>query len=488
MSSAKDIPSWARPPGEGAQPAAEVRVCPHCEEAGSPTYLFCEHCGYDFTTGALPRPLREDLAVVDTRVERAFGPPPGGRAEQREPEEPPARMMRPERSSVIERPEPNAEEAAAEVPERRPSIHEQIRSAQAGRGGRMERPARHERPESDLADEGVEEQVENPRRSAAPGRMVPAAGAEEDVPPRESPVERRISAEAAPGWAFPPSSSERAERNASSARHRSVIQRPEPEEQTGETAAPERRMAPSRPEMSSRADAGEAPPPRRRSVIQRPEPEEQTGETAAPERRMAPSRPEMSSRADAGEALPPRRRSVIQRPEPEEQVEEELPDTTPITIIAGPEEAPPEARRRPVVSEWVVEIWVDSSWYEVQESDESCPSPGLPEVVQVPDRALVGRYSASRGISPDIECGSDSGVSRRHAEFTTDGTRWWVEDLGSSNGTYVGQASGPLPEEPIPAGQRVEISHDDRIYVGAWTRLVVRRATAVDHAAAARIG
>ena len=53
-----------------------------------------------------------------------------------------------------------------------------------------------------------------------------------------------------------------------------------------------------------------------------------------------------------------------------------------------------------------------------------------------------------------------------------------MEDLGSSNGTYVGPASGPLPSVPIPAGQRVEVDDDDRIYVGAWTRLVVRPATA----------
>ncbi|WP_240322698.1 FHA domain-containing protein [Austwickia chelonae] len=449
MSSAKDIPSWARPPEEKPKAAAEVRVCPHCQEAGSPTYLFCEHCGYDFTTGALPRPLREDLAVVDTRVERAFGPPPGARQEQEDADEPRSWVSRAERASVIERPEPEADQP--EAPERRPSIHEQIRSAQAGRGGRVERPARHERPEPApvAAEEPAEEEPEMPRRSPAAAQSTPqgapASEAADPAPQRESAGERRISAEAAPGWAFPAS----AERAASVARRRSVIQRPEPEE-AAETAAPERRMPPARPEAAPRGDAAEVPlPPRRRSVIQRPEPEE-------------PPQPAAN--------------------------EEELPDTTPITVIAAPEKAPAEPRRRPAVSDWVVEIWVDSSWYEVQESDESCPSPGLPEVVQISDRALVGRYSASRGISPDIECGTDSGVSRRHAEFFTDGTRWWVEDLGSSNGTYVGQASGPLPEEPIPAGQRVEVSHDDRIYVGAWTRLVVRRATAADHAATGRLG
>ena len=68
-------------------------------------------------------------------------------------------------------------------------------------------------------------------------------------------------------------------------------------------------------------------------------------------------------------------------------------------------------------------------------------------------------------------------MSRRQAQLTTDGQRWWVEDLQSSNGTYVGPASGPLPSEPVPPGQRRELDEDDRIYLGAWTRLVVRRAT-----------
>lgn len=80
-------------------------------------------------------------------------------------------------------------------------------------------------------------------------------------------------------------------------------------------------------------------------------------------------------------------------------------------------------------------------------------------------------------MRPDVDCGGDTAVSRRHAQLTSDGRRWWLEDLGSSNGTFVGPASGPLPTEPVPPGQRVELDVDDRVYVGAWTRLVLRRAT-----------
>ena len=90
---------------------------------------------------------------------------------------------------------------------------------------------------------------------------------------------------------------------------------------------------------------------------------------------------------------------------------------------------------------------------------------------------LVGRTSRSRNIHPDIDCGTDSGVSRRQAQLTTDGTRWFVEDLDSANGTFVGTAAGALPEDPIPVGVKQELDADDRVYVGAWTRLVIRQAT-----------
>jgi hypothetical protein len=128
--------------------------------------------------------------------------------------------------------------------------------------------------------------------------------------------------------------------------------------------------------------------------------------------------------------------------------------------------------------EWVVEVWIDPAWYEAQDSPDPLPSPGLPEVLPLRSTSvLVGRKSASRNINPDIDCGTDSGVSRRQAQLTTDGKRWFVEDLESANGTFVGPASAALPTDPIPVGTKHELDADDRVYVGAWTRLVLREAT-----------
>lgn len=152
-----------------------------------------------------------------------------------------------------------------------------------------------------------------------------------------------------------------------------------------------------------------------------------------------------------------------------------MPRAAGVSSGATPDPAPVPPK---VTVEWVVERWVDPDWYEAQQADDPCPSPGLPVVVPLTAKSvLVGRPSKSRGITPDIDCGDDSGVSRRQAQLTTDGQRWWVEDLQSANGTYVGPASGPLPTTPLTPGQRKELEDDDRVYVGAWTRLVVRRAT-----------
>lgn len=134
---------------------------------------------------------------------------------------------------------------------------------------------------------------------------------------------------------------------------------------------------------------------------------------------------------------------------------------------------------RALAEAWVVELWIDPDWYAVQQTAEAIPSPGVPDTVLLTrSSALIGRPSGSLGARPEVDAGADSAVSRRHAQLTSDGQRWWIEDLDSSNGTFVGTVGEPLPSRPITPGQRVEIDRDDRVYLGAWTRLVLRQATA----------
>ena len=142
--------------------------------------------------------------------------------------------------------------------------------------------------------------------------------------------------------------------------------------------------------------------------------------------------------------------------------------------------APPEPRgSRSTATDtrvgWVAEVWVDPGWHATRDGGAPCPSAGPPAVVTLTARSvLVGRPSRSRGIRPEVDCADDPGVSRRQAQLITDGSRWWVEDLRSANGTYVGSADGPLPTEPLPPGERRELGDGDQVYVGSWTRLALR--------------
>lgn len=160
-----------------------------------------------------------------------------------------------------------------------------------------------------------------------------------------------------------------------------------------------------------------------------------------------------------------------------------LPDPTPVVPPGsgpGPGLDPDGGLAAPPVpgaDEWLVELWIDPDWYAAQAPEDPMPSVGAPLVVPLRQRSvLVGRPSASRNIRPQVDCGADSGVSRRHCQLTTDGRRWWVEDLRSSNGTFVAGPGEPLPTVPLVAGQRRELQDGDRLFVGGWTRLVVRRA------------
>jgi hypothetical protein len=123
---------------------------------------------------------------------------------------------------------------------------------------------------------------------------------------------------------------------------------------------------------------------------------------------------------------------------------------------------------------WVAEVWIDPDWYAVQSAEDPMPPAAAPTVFPLASPALVGRHSESRNIHPQVDCGADSGCSRRQAELTELGGQWYITDLDSANGTFVAPAGDPLPENPVSG--KTPVGPDDRIYVGAWTRLVVRPA------------
>ncbi|GAA5161440.1 FHA domain-containing protein [Ornithinimicrobium tianjinense] len=145
------------------------------------------------------------------------------------------------------------------------------------------------------------------------------------------------------------------------------------------------------------------------------------------------------------------------------------------SLAHEPAQTLPPSRRAP--GAWVAEVWVDHVWAAHRDGGQPVPEAGPPVVVPLTaDHAVIGRTNIARGLHPDLDAGTDMGVSVRHAQLTSDGEHWWVEDLDTSNGTFVSTVGLPLPEQPIDRGARVRVDEDDRVYLGGWTRLIVRRA------------
>jgi hypothetical protein len=173
-----------------------------------------------------------------------------------------------------------------------------------------------------------------------------------------------------------------------------------------------------------------------------------------------------------------------QLPPPPEQID----PVSGVVSAASPAPTPaaPAAAGALTGVDWVAEIWVDPDWFASQQAAGACPTSGLPTVVPLPDSsALIGRASKSRDLNPEIDCSGDGAISHSHAELDLANGRWSVKDLGSTNGTFVGRPDGTFPTSPLSVRQPHELADDERIYLGAWTRIIVRRATDAERAGTA---
>ena len=70
------------------------------------------------------------------------------------------------------------------------------------------------------------------------------------------------------------------------------------------------------------------------------------------------------------------------------------------------------------------------------------------------EKAVLGRKS--RKLVPDVDLNPDKSVSRRHAMIWAEEGKFWVEDLGSTLGTYVNGLRRP----------KFEVKFGDKIHVG----------------------
>jgi hypothetical protein len=63
----------------------------------------------------------------------------------------------------------------------------------------------------------------------------------------------------------------------------------------------------------------------------------------------------------------------------------------------------------------------------------------------------IGRWDADNGVFPDVDLDAhdqEAKVSRRHARIRLIEGRYMIEDLGSTNGTYVNRGRRLLPGNP----------------------------------------
>jgi hypothetical protein len=89
-------------------------------------------------------------------------------------------------------------------------------------------------------------------------------------------------------------------------------------------------------------------------------------------------------------------------------------------------------------------------------------APGT-EFKLVNDDSTIGRWDADNGVFPDVDLDaydSDAKVSRRHARIRRHNGAYSIEDLGSTNGTYVNRGRRLLP------GNAQALNDGDEVIVG----------------------
>lgn len=73
------------------------------------------------------------------------------------------------------------------------------------------------------------------------------------------------------------------------------------------------------------------------------------------------------------------------------------------------------------------------------------------EFLLTADETYIGRWDADNGIFPDVDLDThdaEAKVSRRHARIMFEKGIYTIEDLGSTNGTYINRGRRLIPGNP----------------------------------------
>jgi pSer/pThr/pTyr-binding forkhead associated (FHA) protein len=148
----------------------------------------------------------------------------------------------------------------------------------------------------------------------------------------------------------------------------------------------------------------------------------------------------------------------------------------------GATQAPPGPGYPQQPTTWTATIGPDRDYFMamMQRSGPEAAGLNLPAYSPEQQRTLsgnqltIGRRRHSTGDTPDIDLSvppEDPGVSHQHAVLVQqpDGS-WAVVDQNSTNGTTVNGG-----EEPIQPFVPVPLQDGDRVHVGAWTTITIRR-------------
>lgn len=146
------------------------------------------------------------------------------------------------------------------------------------------------------------------------------------------------------------------------------------------------------------------------------------------------------------------------------------------------QQSPPPFPPQNGTASWSATIGPDRSYFMAMMQRSGPEAAGLNLPAYSPEQHLplaggqitIGRRRASTGESPDIDLSvppEDPGVSHQHAVLVQQpDLSWAVVDQNSTNGTTINGGEEPIqPYVPVP------LADGDRVHVGAWTTITVRR-------------
>ncbi|MDV5145715.1 FHA domain-containing protein [Streptomyces sp. SBC-4] len=193
-----------------------------------------------------------------------------------------------------------------------------------------------------------------------------------------------------------------------------------------------------------------------------------------------PSQPQPPQPPQHQAPPPPPQQQHQAPPPPQQQFQHQAPPPQQQQHHQQPQQFQHEPPRPPLG--WTAVIGPDREYFMAMMHRSGPEATGLNLPAYSPDKHLplqgnqisIGRRRHSTGESPDIDLSvppEDPGVSHQHAVLVQqpDGS-WAVVDQNSTNGTTINGG-----EEPIQPYVPVQLQEGDRVHVGAWTTITIRR-------------